>query len=164
MDINVFLNWLAATSLSEFINESSWAFAAIESLHVIVFVLVVGSIAVIDFRLLGLSSNNRTAAEMTREILPLTWSAYAVAIVTGALMITSSPAEYYHNLAFRLKFLFMALAGVNMLIFHFVTGKNMSGWEPGAAPPVSAKVAGALSLSFWIAVVVCGRWIGFTKM
>ena len=57
----------------------------------------------------------------------------------------------------------MAFAGLNMLIFHFLTYRDVQGWDDDVITPRAARVAGALSLIFWIGVVAFGRWIGFTK-
>jgi hypothetical protein len=55
----------------------------------------------------------------------------------------------------------MGLAALNMLVFHLGAYRQVAHWDLGR-PPASAKVAGALSMSLWIAVVFFGRWIGFT--
>ena len=55
----------------------------------------------------------------------------------------------------------MGLAAVNMLIFHFGAYRRVAHWDLGK-PPMSAKVAGALSLLLWVGVVFFGRWVGFT--
>jgi len=55
----------------------------------------------------------------------------------------------------------MALAALNMLIFHFGVNREVARWDEGE-PPMSAKIAGALSLLLWIGVVFFGRWVGFT--
>jgi hypothetical protein len=68
---------------------------------------------------------------------------------------------YAGNLQFRLKFVCMGLAALNMLIFHFGAYRRVSRWDAGE-PPTSAKAAGALSLSLWSGVVFFGRWVGFT--
>jgi hypothetical protein len=49
-----------------------------------------------------------------------------------------------------------------MLVFHFISARDMARWENQARPPLSARLAGGLSMLLWIAVVACGRWIGFT--
>ena len=54
----------------------------------------------------------------------------------------------------------LALAAINMLVFHFVTGRDMTTWDRGV-PPWSARLAGAFSLTLWIIIVATGRWIGF---
>jgi hypothetical protein len=129
--------------------------------HVIAIALVVGTIAIVDLRLVGLASTGRPYAELSREVLPLTWSAFAVAAAMGALMFISQPVGYFHNVAFRLKILLLVLAGVNMLVFQLITGRGVAAWD-GAAVPVAGRIAGMLSLALWITIVFFGRQVGFT--
>ena len=81
--------------------------------------------------------------------------------ITGTLLFMSKAVTYYGNFQFRMKFIFMALAAVNMLIFHFGAYRRVAQWDT-AVPPTSARIAGALSIAFWVAVIFFGRWIGFT--
>jgi hypothetical protein len=140
---------------------SEWLFPIIETLHVMALTIVVGSIAMMDLRLLGVASRNTTVSRLSSEVLPWTWTAWCAAAVFGSLLFMSNASTYAANLQFRLKFVCMGLAAVNMLIFQFGAYRQVSRWDTGD-PPISAKVAGALSLSFWIGVVFFGRWTGFT--
>jgi hypothetical protein len=140
---------------------TEWLFPIIETLHVVALTLVVGSIALIDLRLLGIASRESTVSRLSYEVLPWTWIAYCAAAVFGTLMFMSKAEIYAGNLQFRLKFVCMGLAAINMLAFHFVTYRQVARWDTGVPPP-SAKAAGALSLALWIGVVFFGRWTGFT--
>jgi len=140
---------------------TEWVFPIVETLHVMAFTIVVGSIAMVDLRLLGVASRNSTVSRLTKEVLPWTWTAWVVAAVCGTLLFLAKAETYAGNLQFRLKFVCMGLAALNMLIFHLGAYRQVARWDSGR-PPVSAKVAGALSMSLWIAVVFFGRWIGFT--
>lgn len=162
--LSALLNWLGNTPLALFISESDWAFPAIESVHVIALALVVGTIAIVDLRLLGVASMHRPYRELAREVLPCTWAAFTVAATSGALMFISHPVEYFENVAFRIKIALLVLAGINMLVFQFGTARAAPRWDQGAAIPLAGKVAATLSLAFWIAVVFFGRRIGFTMM
>jgi hypothetical protein len=155
------LRSLEATALAAFIKESPWAFPTIESFHVIAAALVVGTIAIVDLRLLGLASPGRAFTELSRDVLPWTWGAFALAALTGVLMFISQPAGYFDNTAFRLKLLLLVCAGANMLVFHCVTQRGVAKWDRTVVP-AAGRIAGALSLAFWIAVVFFGRQIGFT--
>src|SRR6266852_2744389 len=160
--VMTFLKWLESTQLAEFIRESEWAFPAVESVHVIALALVVGTIAIVDLRLLGLASTSRSYAELSREVLPWTWASFAFAAISGSLMFVSQPVGYFGNSAFRIKILLLCLAGINMLVFQFITGRGAARWRPEDAVPLSGKIAASLSLAFWITVIFLGRWIGFT--
>jgi hypothetical protein len=140
---------------------TEWLFPIIETLHVMSLTLVVGSIAMVDLRLLSLASRNSSISRLSDEVLPWTWTAWCAAAVFGALMFMSKADTYAGNLQFRLKFACMGLAALNMLIFRFGAYRHVARWDSGETP-MSAKVAGALSLSLWIGVVFFGRWVGFT--
>jgi hypothetical protein len=143
------------------IAESTWLFPFFETLHVLTLTLVVGSVAMMDLRLLGIGSKDRRITELTSSVLPWTWSAFAVAATCGALLFSSKAATYYVNIPFRVKMLCLALAGVNMLVFHVITVRSVSQWDHGRTPR-GARVAGAISLMLWVVIVATGRWIGFT--
>ncbi len=144
------------------IAESDWLFPTLETMHVLALTLVVGSIAMLDLRLLGVSSKKLGVMQLTEETLPWTWGAFLVAVVTGALLFTSAATRYYDNVPFRVKMVLLVLAGLNMAIFHLTTYRRVHHWNDSLPPPNLARLAGALSLVFWIGVVVFGRWIGFT--
>ena len=156
------LKWLETTPLSVFILESEWAFPSIESIHVIAIALVIGTISIVDLRLLGLASTKRGFTELSHEILPWTWLAFSAAAIAGLLLFISHATEYFDNTAFRIKLLLILLAGINMLYFHLFTCRNVSEWDRSSAVPMAARIAGGISLVCWIAVVGFGRWIGFS--
>jgi hypothetical protein len=155
------LNWVGETPLALSVAQSEWLFPAIEVVHVFAISLVFGTIAIIDLRLLGLASTNRRYTEMARELLPWTWGAWVVAATFGTLLVSSRPVGYFENVDFRLKFLCMGLAGINMLVFQFVTSRDVAEWDKGGTS-VAGRVAGGLSLVLWISVVYFARKTGFT--
>jgi hypothetical protein len=140
---------------------TEWFFPIIETFHVMALTIVVGSIAMVDLRLLGIASRNSSVSHLSAEILPWTWTAWCVAAVLGTLLFISNASTYAANPQFQLKFVCMGLAAVNMLAFQFGAYRHVSRWDTGKTP-ASAKLAGALSLTFWIGVVFFGRWTGFT--
>lgn len=143
------------------IRESDWLFPTIETVHVFALVLVVGSIMVVDLRLLGLTNRKRPFSEMAAEMLPWTWSSFVLAAIAGLLMFTSKAVTYYANIPFRIKIACLVLAGMNMAFFHWVSARHLASWDR-STPPGAAKFAGAASLTLWTIIVAAGRWIGFT--
>jgi len=152
---------LQETSFATAIRESRWLFPTIETLHVLATGLVVGTIAMLDLRLLNLASRDRSVREVSQEVLPWTWTSFACAAITGALLFSSDAVKYFGNLQFRAKMVLLALGGLNTLIFEMGTFRSVAAWDRGRTP-LTAKFAGGVSLIFWIAVVTLGRWIGFT--
>ena len=101
MEIDALLRALEATSVATVIRENESLFPWIESLHVLAITLVIGSIAVVDLRLIGLASLERAAARLTSDVLPCTWAAFAGAVITGGLLFSSNAFNYAHNSYFR---------------------------------------------------------------
>jgi hypothetical protein len=97
-------------------------------------------------------------------VLPWTWGAFGLAAISGTLMFISQPQTYLGNVAFRIKFALMFMAGVNMLVFQLITSRDAAKWDRDAAAPLAGRIAATLSLVFWIAIVFFGRRIGFTTM
>ena len=149
-------------TLGELVRENDLLFPFIESVHVLAVCLVVGSIAVVDLRLLGFASVDRPVGRLMRSILPITVGAFGLAVAAGSLLFISHASKYLENRFFIAKITLIALAGVNMAVFHLIGARNLNQWENDALPPLFARVAGGLSLFLWVSVVACGRWIGFT--
>lgn len=153
---------LEKSPLGLFIAGSTWAFPTIETFHVLFLVVVVGMIAIVDLRLLGVASRDRSVSQLSTDVLPPTWGAFAGAVVTGGLLFSSKATHYLIDWSFRFKMILLALAGLNMLIFHVLTYRDVRNWDDDVITPPAARIAGALSLLLWIGVVALGRWIGFT--
>lgn len=148
--------------LGIFIAESTWAFPTIETIHVIALVTVLGTIFVMDLRLLGVASKNYPVTAMSRDTLKWTWGGFVLAAITGTLLYVSKTSSYMINPFFMGKMALLAIAGLNMAYFHSVTWKTVDNWDTSPVVPTGAKVAGITSLIFWITIVFFGRAIGFT--
>jgi hypothetical protein len=157
-------DWLQATALAVFIHQTKWAFTAIEVIHVIAISLVIGTIAMVDFRLLGFASIRRPFTELAREVLPWTWAAFVLAAIAGLLLFISQATAYAATTTFWVKMGIMLLAGINMLIFEFITVRGVQAWDRNPSPPFPARLAGGISFTCWILVFVFGRWTGFTVL
>lgn len=150
------------STIAEAIRENDLLFPTIESVHVAAICLVVGSILVLDLRLLGLASIQRPVSRLISTTLPVTWGAFAAAAGSGSLLFLSNATKYLANGYFVAKMFLICTAGVNMLVFHAISARNLAQWEKDISPPLGARLAGVLSILLWIAVVACGRWIGYT--
>jgi hypothetical protein len=150
------------SSVAAAVRENDTLFPLIESIHVLAISLVVGSIFAVDLRLLGIAWLSRPVSRVTAGILPLTWCTFTLAVVSGGLLLISNATRYLANGYMVAKLVLIAVAGVNMLAFHLSGVRDQSSWDNDPRPPLKARVAGGLSILLWVAVVTCGRWIGFT--
>src|SRR5450631_501698 len=131
MAVEQALTWLQNLSFPTNVRESAWLFPTIETVHVFALVLVVGSIMMVDLRLLGVAHRDRPFTHLAAEMLPWTWTAFAVAASAGFLMFSSKALIYYGNIPFRLKMACLGLAGVNMLVFHWMGTRHLASWDSG---------------------------------
>jgi hypothetical protein len=155
-----FSEWLGNTSVGMAVADD-W-FPKVECVHVIALATVVGTIFLVDTRLIGLTSTRLSFRQISSRLLPWTWAGFILAVITGLLLFSSNAVAYYENGAFRLKLVLMILAAVNMLYFELVTFRNVAAWETSAKPPFAARLAGVLSVVLWCGVIMTGRWIGFS--
>ena len=162
MDIIKTLGALDQTPLATWVQASPLAFPSLEAAHVISVMLVFGSIAMLDLRLLGVSSRNYGVVKISDEVLPWTWVSFLFAVLSGTLLFVGQATHYLNNSEFKLKMIMMALAGANLAVFHFFTWNKVQNWNEGVSAPTGARVAAILSLCLWSGVVIAGRWIGWT--
>ncbi|BCI71788.1 putative membrane protein [Sphingomonas sp. S17] len=162
MSLDTLFQSLYDSSLSSAIRENTSYFPWLESFHVLAITLVFGTICIVDLRLLGYRSHRRGARQLIVDLLPFTWVAFAVAVVTGSLLFASNAVAYSHNAQFQWKMIAILAAGLNMAVFHMTAYRRIVDWDDDASPPTAARIAGAGSLILWMLVIVFGRWIGFT--
>jgi hypothetical protein len=160
-DIREFLKGIEKGEVGQWVAESTWAFNANLMLHMIAVAMVFGLIAIVDLRLLGLTSRKTAVTELCRDVIPWTWVAFAISVVTGTVIFTGQAVKYFDNYAFRMKFLVLLLAGINMLVFQFIIFRNVAKWDRDAPAPLAAKLAGLISLVCWIAIIAYGRWTAY---
>lgn len=163
MDLLALAEWLNNSALSEWLRSSLKAMPTVEAIHVMAIATVFGTILLVDLRLLGYPSTQRSFSRLHHELLAWTWGAFVIAAITGVLLFMVNAVTYYRNTAFWLKMVVIVLAGINMLVFERVTAKSVASWDKGVPPPTPARTAGALSILLWVTVIFLGRWIGFTK-
>ena len=150
------------SSIGTAIRESSTLFPWIESVHVLMIATVVGTIAIVDLRLMGFSAHRRGARQLIVDMLPFTWVAFTLAVITGSLLFLSNATGYYESMPFRFKLLAILIAGINMAIFHVTAYRKIGDWDDRLPTPVAARIAGFSSLTLWLLVIFLGRWIGYS--
>lgn len=156
-----FCQWLYNSGVGTGIRGSIWIFPIIETIHVLGITLLVGTVAILDLRLLGVVFKREDVSQIARQILPLTWTGFAVMLVSGFLLFTAEAANSYANPAFRIKLVLLILVGLNPLVFHLTIYRNVSAWGDRAITPFRARLAGCVSLSLWGGIICAGRAIAY---
>jgi hypothetical protein len=137
---------------------ASWGFPFFESIHVVASTFVVGSILMVDLRLLGLAARRYSASRIITEVVPWTIGAFVLSAVAGAGMFITQANRYMDNRAFQVMLLVLAI--INMAVFHRRTARSIAQWDTAAVTTPAARFAGGCSLLVWISVMLAGRWIG----
>jgi len=154
------LAWLESTGAATAMRQSPWLYPIIEILHIFGFVVLVGSAAMFDLRLLGLS-RQLSVSGMERHLLRWARASVLVVVPTGSLMFVAHATEFFYNPAFRLKLILLVAAGLNAWMFHLRPFRLVGEWDSGARAPRAARFAGGLSLVLWASVIACGRLLAY---
>jgi hypothetical protein len=120
------------------LNGSSLAFPILECLHIVGFVCGVGTIALVNFRLLGVGLTQKSAAQLWGDTMPWTLSGLALAIFSGLLLFSIDPDMYYLNYAFLLKMFSLVLA----ILFYYTMVRKAA---VSGAPAGKGRTAACVS-------------------
>lgn len=136
------------------LNSNEWAFPLTECFHITAFALSIGTIALVDLRLLGLGLKHQTPSQLTRDTSLWTLAGLVIVIFSGLLIFSSDPIHYLHNQAFRFKVTLLIIA----IVFNYTIHRKVA---LSTTSPGIEKAIGGVSLLMWISVVFGGLWIAF---
>lgn len=158
--IEAFAGWIAGTPVSWFVNGLRWTWPVAETLHFLGMALLIGTVGLLDARMLGLFRQLPVAA--LQRLAPWGVLGFVINLVTGFLFFAGAPEQYIHNSVFWYKMLFIALAGVNVCVFY-VSGlaRQVDRLGPGETASMAAKLVAASSLFLWFGVLYWGRMLPF---
>jgi len=139
--------------VAEFIKQS-WLFPVIQSIHIIGLTLLVGTISLVDFRLLGMGLRRHSPRELALRLAPWTSTGLLTVLLTGPLMFWSDLTRYVNNPAFVVKMGLLAAA----LAAHFTLHRRAVS-DVAIRPSARQRVPAALSLILWSSVILAGRAI-----
>ena len=146
-----FFEWCASTSIGEFMRADTWPFAITETVHLVALAVLLGSVLLLNFRLLGIL-RGWTPVQLTRTLSPFVMGGLIAMLVTGTLLFVSEPMKYYINDAFLPKILFLSMA----ILYHFTVYRKAA-----TAPAVVSKMAALVSIVLWFSIGAAGRAIAF---
>jgi hypothetical protein len=145
---------LIANPIGDAMNNTEWAFPLAECFHIAAFALSIGTIAVVDLRLLGLGIKRQTAAQLLQDTEMWTLIGLAIVLISGPIIFLSQPQIYLPNPSFQFKMACILVA----IVFHYAVLRPVvrSGPSPGAA-----KLVAIVSLLLWTGTVAGGLFIAF---
>jgi hypothetical protein len=159
MDLLPFFEWADASSVGQAISDSTWAFAVIESVHLLGLSVIGGAILIVDLRLLGVGLKNQPVAQVARNAQPWLVGSLAMMIATGILLFASEPMKLYYSGPFAWKMTCLVLG----TLFAFTVRRKVALAAEGRVRPLWQKMVGVVSIGLWFVVAAAGRWIGFAS-
>jgi hypothetical protein len=157
MSIRSWFEAVDALPSSIAIRESIYGYPALLTAHVIAMCVFAGLVIMMDLRLVGLAYRETPVSQIQRRLFPWQMVGMTLSAITGGLLFYGQPLRYYGKVFFWIKVLFMILAGVNAIAFHFTTYRSVARWDADRVLPTGARLAGAFSLALWAGVVMTGR-------
>lgn len=146
---------------STLLHESYYMYNWVESTHVLFLMVSLGSLFIIDFRMLGYGFADVPAARIAER---LTWPmaiGFTVMFVTGLLLFYAVPVRSSQSVWFRIKMILLVAAAVNAWLFHKRMTESIETWNHQPRAPGRVRTGAMLSLIFWTLIVVCGRFIAY---
>jgi len=152
-----FFEWCAATALGTAIQMSPWAFAVIESVHLLGLAVIGGAVLLVDLRMLGFGLRDQRIDEIARAAFPWLVGSLIVMLLTGIGLFLSEPMKCYYSRPFWVKMISLSLA----MLFTFTIRRKVTLADETRMRPIWFKLVALVSLTLWFGVGAGGRWIGF---
>jgi hypothetical protein len=137
---------LQQSGLGQAMRSSRWLYPAVNTAHILGLALMFGSLVVLHLRTLALS-RGPDLASLDRLVTPIAATGLALAIASGAAMFSTDAVKYAASTLLVTK---MALVAAGILNVAWLKRQR------------AAKPAALVSLIVWVAVIVCGRLLGYT--
>ena len=153
--------WLKSTTVAHWMVDTRWAWPTVESLHFLGLSMLIGTVGLFDLRLLGIAK--RIPITALHRLIPFGIAGFFLNVTTGFSFVAAEADQYLYNPAFQTKMLFMATAGINVLVFYSTMYRRVTPTGPGYDAPLIAKIIGGTSLVCWVGVMTCGRLITFFR-
>jgi uncharacterized membrane protein len=144
--------WLQENSLIAAINGTAWTAAALEIIHYFSMFILVGSMVIVDLRVLGLVGRRQDAAQLADRLFPWIWASLALNFLSGFFMFAGSAASYYGNDIFYDKL------GVTLLaiIANIIVQQKVRKWNESPAVPAWGKLIAVVSIGLWVGAIIAG--------
>ena len=144
--------WLQYNSLISVINGTAWTAAATEIVHYFSMFVLVGSMVIVDLRVLGLVGRRQDATQLAARLFPWIWVSLALNFLSGFLMFAGSATAYYRNDIFYDKMGVVLLA----IAANLVVQQKVRAWDQLPAMPAWAKFIAVLSIGLWVGAIIAG--------
>lgn len=160
--MNAISDWLLTLHIVNYVNAHDWVWPLCEILHFFGMALLIGTVGLVDLRILGAAKGLPIRA--LEKFVPLGIAGFLINVITGFIFVSGNvdgaPIYYLSNLAFQIKMTLILVAGLNVLLFYVLgIAGEADAVGPAGGASVKAKVVAAASLVIWFSVILFGRLI-----
>ncbi|MFY7804777.1 MAG: hypothetical protein ACOVQ7_15260 [Limnoraphis robusta] len=163
MELAIETGWLVQlknSALVEIVNQWVWTYPMIEAVHILGITLLVGSVALFDLRLLGVS-RHLLVTDLAQYLLPVSYTGFGVVVLSGFLLFATDAPAIALNPIFRLKLILILGTGINAMIFQGKCYPSVLQWNRNIKPPGRVQLIAMVSLLLLVAVIICGNLIAY---
>jgi len=144
---------LQSNSVIITLNSVGWMAAGLEIIHYFGMFILVGSIAMVDLRVIGIAGQQQSATKLAQRLFPWMWTGLALNFLSGFVMFAGIAASYIPDPTFHMK-MWVVLAAV---VFGIIVQWRVPAWDTSPTMPVSAKLIAAVSLLLWVGAILAGN-------
>jgi uncharacterized membrane protein YtjA (UPF0391 family) len=138
------MNWVKTFSTT------GWMYASVSVLHYLTMFWFIGSMAVVDLRVMGVAARKRNLMELSAQIFPWAWTGFVLAIISGFMMFTADAGDWAPDPVFHLKLVMIILS----VLFAILVQRGAPKWAALPEIPTSAKVIATIGLVLWILTIL----------
>ena len=136
------------------LNNNEWSFPLLEIIHIVGFAIAMGTIFMVDLRLIGIGMRRRLSSQLSMDLAPWTLGGLAAVLISGPLIFSSDPNMYMNNTSFQLKMGALLIA----LLYQYTIHRKVAFSDPS---PIVGALTGIVSVVLWVSVVAGGIFIAF---
>jgi len=159
--IQQFCDWLSRTDISVAFQSANWFVPLVQTVHIIAIAILLTTVYVIGFRLIGISRSVQPLARLAARSAPWIWTALSVLLVSGILLTVTEPARELLNWVFRIKMLLVLILAGALWIVQTRTRRDLTYWSESPARRRAARAVGVGFIIIGAGIVTAGRWIAY---
>jgi len=158
-----FATWLSNTALSTLLAQHEWIVPTSQSIHIVCIGIVFASAIMINMKVLGLTHAGRTVSQLSNTVIPWMWGALLLLLFTGMIQTIAEPVRQFVTPVFWAKMIMVLIVTIMTALFARAVRSHAAQWDSARGRPRGAKQFAVVSSVLWIAIIVCGRFIGYTS-
>ncbi len=159
--IQRFCDWLSATTLSVAFQSANWFVPTVQTVHIISIAILLTSVYVMGFRLIGITRGGQSLAAVIAKSTPWVWTTLGVLLGTGILLTITEPARELLNWVFRVKMLMVVALAAILWVVQIRLRQSPEYWTESPRRRLAARAIGIAAVLIGAGIVTAGRWIAY---